>query len=170
MTTTSEPTQADFVNACQLAADRLWMHRRKLRRAAVKIGFWPTGMVISANITARNDDEMAAALPPQVIPWDQVATISIEGILAIVDLVCDPLYPALGISREEKAPVAMIALGRKPEQEIWIEGLPAEDIGIPTVALSGYLEGLGYITPDRADAIADGLQRAARRARGEAAA
>lgn len=92
-------TQADFTKACRVAAERLWMHRNALHRVAVRIGFWPDGLVISAAITARTNAEMVASSPPRTIPWDQVETITEIALVAIVDELCNPLYDALGVPR-----------------------------------------------------------------------
>jgi hypothetical protein len=93
----AEPTQADFAKACRAAAERLRKHRVALDRVAVRIGYWPYGMVIHANIRARTDAELEASRPPQVIPWDEVAMLTEERLIEIVDQHCLPLYPALGI-------------------------------------------------------------------------
>ena len=96
----TEPTQAAFVNACRAAAARLWMHRKALHRVAVRIGFWPDGMVISATISAKNDEELSASAgSPRLIPWAEVETITEDRLVAIVDELCEPLYAALEITR-----------------------------------------------------------------------
>jgi hypothetical protein len=93
----TEPTQSDFAKTCRTAAERLWKHRDALHRVSVRIGYWPEGMVIHANIRARTNAEMEASRPPQVIPWDEVATLTEARLIEIVDEHCLPLYAALGI-------------------------------------------------------------------------
>ena len=92
----TELSQSAFTNACKTATERLWKHRSAMHRVAVRIGFWPDGMVISATISARNDEELAANTL-RLIPWDEVATLSEQRLVEIVDEVCAPAYRALGI-------------------------------------------------------------------------
>lgn len=164
-------SQADFTKAMQAATERLWHHRKTLRRVAMKLGFWPDGLVISANITARNNDEMKAGAGPRVIPWPELATLTEARAVEIVDELCAPLYPALGMKQGENVPAtAQVIFGRGPNQVAHISGFTAAEFGIPTVTVGGCLDGLEHMTPARADEFADGLKAAARLARGEAAA
>lgn len=168
----TELSQTDFTKAMQAATERLWRHRKALRRCAVRIGFWPDGMVITANLAAGHAlEELKAGVPPRVIPWPEVATLSQAGLIGIIDSHCAPLYRALGLKPDEENTVtAQIILGRGANQVVQIAGLTEADIGTPTVAVCGYLDGLEHMTPERAEEFAEGLKAAARLARGEAAA
>lgn len=90
---------SDFIKACQAATERLFMHRKALRRVGVRLGFWPDGLVLSANITARTNAEMLASIPPITIPWAELATTTEADMISAVDRLCNPLYETLGITR-----------------------------------------------------------------------
>jgi hypothetical protein len=64
-------------------------------------------------------------------------------------------------------PVATIHIG-PAWQEIEVFGHKLEVFGVPTVELAGtYLDGLRYMKPETAEALAQALLKAARLARGE---
>jgi hypothetical protein len=64
-------------------------------------------------------------------------------------------------------PVASIRIG-PAWQEIEVFGHRLEVFGVPTVELAGvYLDGLRYMKPETAEALAQALLKAARLARGE---
>lgn len=101
---------ATFVNLCHAATDRLWMHRKALRRVAVRIGFCPDGLVISARVSRLSEDReengidtaparLSMSPSPHTIPWDEVHTLTEEALVKIVDDYCSPLYALLGVKQ-----------------------------------------------------------------------
>lgn len=71
------------------------------------------------------------------------------------------------MARREDVPVARVSFGRQPWQSLSIYGLPASEMGIPTVEVRGEYESLNLMKPETAERIAAGLMLAARVARGE---
>jgi hypothetical protein len=77
-------TQAEFVKDLRAAVDQLFAHRKALRRVAVRCGFWPEGLVISAALTSEKD----LSLWKEIVPWDRLATMDAAELMAIADRVC----------------------------------------------------------------------------------
>jgi hypothetical protein len=102
----------EFLGICKAATERVWVHRHALRRVAVRIGFWPDGLVISASINFEGlEQDLRASLlaeqaerkgpiapAPRTIPWDRLAVISEEELTAAVDDYFKPIYHALRVS------------------------------------------------------------------------
>lgn len=93
----------DFHKKYRVATERLFAHRQALRRVAVRIGFWPDGLVVSARLTPPHDDAaprtLASSPPPRTIPWHQLEDISEQALIAEIDDLCGPLYVTLGVVR-----------------------------------------------------------------------
>jgi hypothetical protein len=58
---------------------------------------------------------------------------------------------------ERRKPLARLVLGNGAGDAVGIHGLTNADIGHPMVHLTGYIEGLGYLTPQQALALAEAL-------------
>jgi hypothetical protein len=86
--------RSEFLKDVRAAVEHLFAHRKSLRRVAVRFQFRPEGLVISANITARNNEEMHASRQ-EIITWDRLETIDPAEFIGIVDQVCEPSHDRL---------------------------------------------------------------------------
>jgi hypothetical protein len=75
-------SQAEFLSAVRAAVERLFAHKKMLRRVAVRFGFWPDGLVISVTIPATNEAELDASRQA-IVSWESLASLDPAGLLAV---------------------------------------------------------------------------------------
>jgi hypothetical protein len=86
--------QSEFIKDIRAAVEHLFAHRKTLGRVAVRFAFWPDGLVISFNITARNREELTATRQ-EIVSWDRLASVDPAEFMGIVDRVCQPAHDLL---------------------------------------------------------------------------
>lgn len=96
--------RSEFLKDMRAAVEQLFAHRKAMRRVAVRFGFYPESLLISASVTLQSDDchesearreAILNASQQQMIPWDLLDTIDPAEFIAIVDRVCQPAHDVL---------------------------------------------------------------------------
>lgn len=92
-----------IVEALRAGIDRLFEHRRALRKARTLLRIWPQGLVFECRVLAADAEEhreVEHACCREEVPWDQLSSFDAEKARAIADHVCAEAHAYLGTKLE----------------------------------------------------------------------
>ena len=92
-----------ITEALRAGIDRLFEHRKTLRKAQTLLRIWPHGLVFECRVLANDAEEyreVEHASCREEVPWDQLASFDVQKARAVADRVCAKAHAYLGTKLE----------------------------------------------------------------------
>lgn len=96
---------AELSDALKAGNDRMFHHRKILRRATVLMRIWPEGIIFTCLVRPHHSDDdwevPSKEVGREVLPWSELPKLTRASATQIADRVCSVAYDALGVQRQQ---------------------------------------------------------------------